>query len=84
MTIQKIAPHGVTHPFGDHRSVNQAFPAAIDTAAEKRCCCRGGALQPHAGRRLRATTSRVSVRVAITVARVIYGWRGTAIKRNEY
>ena len=31
MKIKKIAPHGVTHPFGDHRSVHQAFPAAIDT-----------------------------------------------------
>lgn len=31
MPIQKIATHGVTHPFGDHRSVHQAFPAAIDT-----------------------------------------------------
>ena len=31
MPIQKIVSHGVTHPFGDHRSVHQAFPAGIDT-----------------------------------------------------
>jgi redox-sensitive bicupin YhaK (pirin superfamily) len=29
MAVQKVAPHGVTHPFGDERSVYQAFPAAI-------------------------------------------------------
>ena len=31
MKVKRVAQHGVTHPFGDHRSVNQAFPAAIDT-----------------------------------------------------
>lgn len=29
MAIKKIANHGITHPFGDHRSVQQAFPAGI-------------------------------------------------------
>jgi len=29
MRIKTIARHGITHPFGDHRSVFQAFPAAI-------------------------------------------------------
>ena len=29
MAIKKIANHGITHPFGDHRSVNQAFPSGI-------------------------------------------------------
>lgn len=29
MAIKKIAKHGITHPFGDHRSVQQAFPSAI-------------------------------------------------------
>ena len=29
MAIKKIAKHGTTHPFGDHRSVQQAFPSGI-------------------------------------------------------
>jgi len=29
MAIKKITRHGITHPFGDHRSVQQAFPSAI-------------------------------------------------------
>ena len=29
MAVQRVAPHGITHPFGDERSVHQAFPAAI-------------------------------------------------------
>jgi redox-sensitive bicupin YhaK (pirin superfamily) len=29
MAVQRVAPHGVTYPFGDERSVHQAFPAAI-------------------------------------------------------
>ena len=29
MPIQKITRHGVTHPFGDERTVHQAFPSAI-------------------------------------------------------
>jgi len=29
MPIKKIAAQGITHPFGDHRTVNQAFPSAI-------------------------------------------------------
>jgi redox-sensitive bicupin YhaK (pirin superfamily) len=29
MAVQRVAPHGVTHPFRDERSVHQAFPAAI-------------------------------------------------------
>jgi redox-sensitive bicupin YhaK (pirin superfamily) len=29
MAIQKIAKQGLTHPFGDHRTVKQAFPAGI-------------------------------------------------------
>ncbi|KAL3826464.1 hypothetical protein ACHAXA_011273 [Cyclostephanos tholiformis] len=29
MPIKAIAEEGITHPFGDHRSVKQAFPAAI-------------------------------------------------------
>ena len=29
MPIKAIADQGITHPFGDHRSVKQAFPAAI-------------------------------------------------------
>lgn len=29
MPIKTIAKQGITHPFGDHRSVKQAFPAAI-------------------------------------------------------
>lgn len=31
LKIKKIARHGITHPFGDHRSVLQAFPAGVDT-----------------------------------------------------
>jgi len=31
MAIKKIAKEGITHPFGDHRSVKQAFPAAIES-----------------------------------------------------
>jgi hypothetical protein len=30
MAIKRVAKEGITHPFGDHRSVKQAFPAAID------------------------------------------------------
>ena len=29
MAIKRIARHGITHPFGDHRSVQQAFPSGI-------------------------------------------------------
>jgi len=29
MAIQQVSKHGVTHPFGDHRTVKQAFPSAI-------------------------------------------------------
>jgi redox-sensitive bicupin YhaK (pirin superfamily) len=29
MAVQRVTQHGVTHPFGDERSVHQAFPAAI-------------------------------------------------------
>jgi redox-sensitive bicupin YhaK (pirin superfamily) len=29
MAVQRVPPHRVTHPFGDERSVHQAFPAAI-------------------------------------------------------
>jgi len=29
MAIKRIANHGITHPFGDHRSVQQAFPSGI-------------------------------------------------------
>lgn len=29
MAIKKIAKHGTSHPFGDHRSVQQAFPTGI-------------------------------------------------------
>lgn len=32
MAVQRIAKQGVTHPFGDHRAVEQAFPAALSTA----------------------------------------------------
>lgn len=31
MAIQKISNEGITHPFGDHRSVKQAFPAGISS-----------------------------------------------------
>jgi quercetin 2,3-dioxygenase len=31
MAIKRIAKQGITHPFGDHRSVKQAFPAGIPT-----------------------------------------------------
>lgn len=31
MGILRIAEHGITHPFGDERTVQQAFPAGIDT-----------------------------------------------------
>jgi hypothetical protein len=31
MKIKTISRHGVTHPFGDHRAVQQAFPAGIIT-----------------------------------------------------
>ena len=31
MAVKRIAKQGITHPFGDHRSVKQAFPAAIPT-----------------------------------------------------
>jgi quercetin 2,3-dioxygenase len=31
MSVKRIAQQGLTHPFGDHRTVKQAFPAAIDT-----------------------------------------------------
>lgn len=30
MSAIRIARHGVTHPFGDERSVHQAFPAAVN------------------------------------------------------
>ena len=29
MDILRITPAGITHPFGDHRSVTQAFPSGI-------------------------------------------------------
>jgi redox-sensitive bicupin YhaK (pirin superfamily) len=29
MAVQRVVPRGVTHPFGDERSVRQAFPVAI-------------------------------------------------------
>lgn len=29
MAVKKITNHGITHPFGDHRTVRQAFPSAI-------------------------------------------------------
>jgi len=29
MAIRQVAKHGITHPFGDHRAVKQAFPSAI-------------------------------------------------------
>jgi len=29
MAIKRIATHGITHPFGDHRTVQQAFPKGI-------------------------------------------------------
>lgn len=32
MAIKRIAKQGITHPFGDHRSVKQAFPAGIPSA----------------------------------------------------
>jgi hypothetical protein len=32
MSIKKISKQGTTHPFGDHRTVKQAFPAGIKTA----------------------------------------------------
>lgn len=31
MAVQRVAKEGTTHPFGDHRSVQQAFPAGINT-----------------------------------------------------
>ena len=31
MSIQRMAKQGLTHPFGDERTVKQAFPAAIDS-----------------------------------------------------
>ena len=31
MNIKKISKSGLTHPFGDHRTVTQAFPAGIPT-----------------------------------------------------
>ena len=31
MSILRVAKEGITHPFGDERSVKQAFPAGIDT-----------------------------------------------------
>lgn len=31
MAIQRIAKQGITRPFGDHRTVKQAFPAAIES-----------------------------------------------------
>lgn len=31
MAVKRIAMHGTTHPFGDHRAVKQAFPAGIPT-----------------------------------------------------
>lgn len=31
MEIRRVAEQGITHPFGDERSVKQAFPAGIDT-----------------------------------------------------
>jgi len=31
MKIKTISRHGITYPFGDHRAVQQAFPAGIDT-----------------------------------------------------
>jgi redox-sensitive bicupin YhaK (pirin superfamily) len=33
MDIVRVAQQGITHPFGDHRTVKQAFPAGIDTKA---------------------------------------------------
>ena len=32
MAVLRVVPAGTTHPFGDHRSVDQAFPAAIPSA----------------------------------------------------
>ena len=32
MDILRIVPAGITHPFGDHRTVDQAFPAAIPSS----------------------------------------------------
>lgn len=31
MSVKQIVMQGLTHPFGDERTVKQAFPAAIDT-----------------------------------------------------
>ena len=33
MKILQVAEQGLTHPFGDERTVQQAFPAGIDTKA---------------------------------------------------
>ncbi|CAJ1950770.1 unnamed protein product [Cylindrotheca closterium] len=33
MGVRMVRKQGITHPFGDHRSVNQAFPAAIPSKA---------------------------------------------------
>src|SRR5210317_2005349 len=33
MGVRMIRKQGITHPFGDHRSVNQAFPAGISSEA---------------------------------------------------
>lgn len=33
MHIIRVAKQGITHPFGDERSVHQAIPAGIDTTA---------------------------------------------------
>ena len=33
MNILRVVPEGMTHPFGDERTVKQAFPAGIDTKA---------------------------------------------------
>jgi len=32
MTVQRVTKAGITHPFGDARTVTQAFPAAIPTS----------------------------------------------------
>jgi len=32
MAIRHVTKHGITHPFGDHRTVKQAFPSAIPAA----------------------------------------------------
>ena len=29
MEVLRVVPAGTTHPFGDHRTVDQAFPAGV-------------------------------------------------------